>query len=183
MSEPFKRLLAIAALFAAVAGASCATGGASSTSVSLSPGDSVVVQSSDDGFSVVERSQGAASLSDFERALADQSRDNPAAIGENAIVASGNALDASQPIDPSRLKLRLLVIAPHDTVLVIDNGYDRALSYRAIIWVNDQERPTDVCWVLPGHHGYEHWPYLVDRIELLDLRLETWTEGDRVPCR
>jgi hypothetical protein len=163
--------------------ASCATAPAPLAGLSLAPGDSVVMQASDVGFSVVERSHSAVSLSDFERALTDRTRDNPAAMGENTLAASGDALAASQPIDPNRIKLRLLIIPPHDSVLVVDNGYDHALSYRAIIWVNDQAGPTDVCWVLPGHHGYEHWPYLIDRVELLDLKFEAWQEGDRVPCR
>lgn len=68
------------------------------------------------------------------------------------------------------------------SLLVIENGYGRALVYRARITVKGRTTPTDVCLVLNRRRGYEHWPYAIDRIELSALRLVQHDPARPLPC-
>jgi hypothetical protein len=45
-----------------------------------------------------------------------------------------------------------------DSFLVLENGYDHFVRYRAIMHRGESSHPTDVCDVLPGRTGFEHWP-------------------------
>jgi hypothetical protein len=67
-------------------------------------------------------------------------------------------------------------------LLLIENGYDRGLRYRATIYRRGRSEPTDVCVVIPERRGYEHWPYPIDRIELSGLTLFPLREGDPLTC-
>lgn len=92
--------------------------------------------------------------------------------------------DVAMPeITPGRVEIAFVVIGEKDSVLVLLNGYDEALTYRARIKVMTRTGPTDVCLVVPGKRGYEHWPYKIDHIELTDFKLEPWQPGDKVTCR
>jgi hypothetical protein len=89
------------------------------------------------------------------------------------------------PIAPGHLRMSLRDVpgkSPHDRLLVIENGYTKALRYTAELRKGDRTQATDVCWVLPGKRGYEHWPYPFDRIELGTLTLVDWTEANGIPC-
>jgi hypothetical protein len=70
-----------------------------------------------------------------------------------------------------------------DVVLTVENGYQRALTYRAIATVGGRRAPTDVCLVPPSRVMFEHWPYQIDSIELLELEIHDWSPGDPTPCR
>jgi len=176
-----RKVLAIAA-FAALA-ACASTPAAAPSGVSLAPGEGVTVEFDPAGGPrIVARTDRPASLSDRERDMLGGVRDNPAAMGANSVRVAGDGYVASQPVTHNRIEFRLLVVPPHDTVLMIDNGYEQGLIYRAAILVNDRSTPTDVCLVMPSRHGVEHWPYLIDHIELSDLTLRPWRDGDAVPC-
>jgi hypothetical protein len=54
------------------------------------------------------------------------------------------------------------------TVLIIDNGYDRMLQYKADIVGHG---PTDVCQVRPGVPSFENWPSPFLEIDLHDFQL------------
>jgi len=87
------------------------------------------------------------------------------------------------PVPPNEIRVAFRQIGDSDhRLLVIANGYDRALAYRAYVHVNGKDQYTDVCTVPPGRHGFEHWPYAIDRITLVDLRLEPWQEGRQPRC-
>ena len=66
--------------------------------------------------------------------------------------------------------------------MLLENGYDRALVYRARITVAGRTRPTDVCVVLPSNRSSEHWPEAIERIDLSDFELVTWRGARRRPA-
>ncbi len=68
------------------------------------------------------------------------------------------------------------------TILVIENGYPQALTYRAQITHHGKTVPTDVCLVIPQGRGYEDWPYAIDEIVLSDFVLKPWTAANGIPC-
>lgn len=68
------------------------------------------------------------------------------------------------------------------SLLVIANGYDRAFVWRAQIRVAGKMQPTDVCLIMPGKSGVEHWPYAIQSISLTQTRLEPWTPADGIRC-
>lgn len=95
-----------------------------------------------------------------------------------------NSEDHPMPdIVPDKIEIVFVVIGDKDSVLAILNGYDRALVYRAKIAVRGKAGPTDVCLVMPGRRGYEHWPYAIERIELTALTLVDWSPEDGIPCK
>lgn len=86
-------------------------------------------------------------------------------------------------IAPGRIEIVFVVIGDKDSVLLILNGYDQGLTYRATITARGRSAPTDVCLVMPGKRGYEHWPYAIDKVELTALTLVDWSPEDGVPCK
>lgn len=80
-----------------------------------------------------------------------------------------------------RVVVRWIDAGPRQTLMVLDNGYDRAVRYRAAIVVNGRETPTDVCLLLPSKSTYENWPYASEQIALSDFAFVDW-DGGRVPC-
>jgi hypothetical protein len=88
-----------------------------------------------------------------------------------------------EPIPANEVRVRLLSIADRHALLVVENGRNRALAYRARMTVNGQVRHTDVCVVLPRLPSYEHWPHRVERIELSDFRFVPWVPGRAPTCQ
>jgi hypothetical protein len=78
--------------------------------------------------------------------------------------------------------VKLLSVAGEHAMLVLANGYGRAIAYRARITTRGQTRPTDVCIVIPNRHGFEYWPFRIDRLEISDMRFVAWKEGESAPC-
>jgi hypothetical protein len=66
---------------------------------------------------------------------------------------------------------------PGDSLLVLTDGYKQSFRYRAVMHGKERSAATDVCEVLPGKSGTEYWPYVIEWLELSDLRLEPSTEG------
>jgi hypothetical protein len=92
-----------------------------------------------------------------------------------------------EPGPPPRAAIRLVLRdvagkTPHDTLLAIGNGYEGALRYRAVMRRGERSAATDVCLVMPGKPGYEHWPYQIDRLDLTDVRLVPWKQEDGLTC-
>lgn len=106
------------------------------------------------------------------------------AMGEDsASLARGATGIPSDPVPQGQIRVAFRQIGQSDhRLLVISNGYDRALAYRAYIRVKGKDQYTDVCTVMPGMHAFEHWPYAADAITLVDLRLETWRDGQPPRC-
>ena len=90
------------------------------------------------------------------------------------------------PIAGDQLRISLFRLTRRDgaveTLLVLENGYDRALRYRARMIVDGRSQPTDVCTVLPRLRGYEHWPHAIERMELSDFALVGYRPGTPPVC-
>jgi hypothetical protein len=86
------------------------------------------------------------------------------------------------PIVADRVRLRFMLIADRQSALLVENGYDRALVYRARITVGGETRATDVCIVLPNARSSEYWPDAIQRVALTDFRLVDWEEGREAIC-
>jgi hypothetical protein len=153
--------------------------------VSLAAGQEATVQLQ--RRSVVTIRQGEAGpLSEFYRSAITQltggTYEN--AVGPNSAPITSRDISAEPtPIAPDALRF-IFVRVPGQghSVLFVENGYGRAMAYRARIYANGRSAPTDVCVVLPRLRGVEHWPYRIDRIELSQLRLERWREGQPPRC-
>ena len=84
--------------------------------------------------------------------------------------------------EAAKIRVRFTPTPQGHSLLVIENGYDQGLIYRATITARGRTAPTDVCLVMPGKAGVEHWPFEIASIELTDFRLVAWKPGDRAPC-
>jgi hypothetical protein len=89
----------------------------------------------------------------------------------------------SEPPVPGQLRLRFFSIADQHTLLVIENGLQGPIAYRARMTIDGEARATDVCIVPTGVPGVEHWPHPIERIELTDFRYVSWRPGEPVPCQ
>lgn len=150
---------------------------AAAQTVTLAPGEGVSVTSPGPA-PVATRTK--ASLSPFEAAVVRQFEANlfPDAMGANSATVSGDGLPEPEPIAPGRFVAKFMAIGGgRATLLVLENGYDQAIAYRARITVKGKSTPTDVCTVLPGKRGFENWPYAIEKIELSAIALEKYDGG------
>jgi hypothetical protein len=92
-------------------------------------------------------------------------------------------MPAAAPVRENVVRLRFLSIAGQHSLLIVENGYNRALVYRARMTREGRAEPTDVCLVTPRNRSYEHWPHPIEGIAIADLRLVPWRPGDPQPCR
>ena len=105
----------------------------------------------------------------------------------DAPVPEGMPIDAAeglepQPIPRDEVRLRMLSIAGQHTLLVVENGRERALAFRAHMVVDGERRHTDVCVVLPHLPSFEHWSFPIERLELSDFRFILWAPGRNPTC-
>ncbi|MCW3834611.1 hypothetical protein ACFQ1E_03910 [Sphingomonas canadensis] len=112
--------------------------------------------------------------------------DDAAALGPRDPGRTGDAVEAipAPPVAANAVDLRFLWSGDGGTVLIVENGLERAVSYRARI----RERggawqAVPVCFVLAGRRGYERWPFAIDEIELSGFALTDWSPGDPPLCR
>lgn len=157
---------------------------ASAQTVTIRRGEAVTVVVDDQGTRVVDRAD--TTPSDFEGARSAEAErgDYAQATGPNFKVLrqAGSGALAPKPA-PDKIVLRFIRTPGKDqSLLSIQNGYDRALIYRAAMRVGKDSRPTDVCLVMPGKFGVEHWPFAIDALDLSALRLVAWKPGDPVTC-
>ncbi|MEA3034934.1 MAG: hypothetical protein QOH04_693 [Sphingomonadales bacterium] len=158
--------------------------------VTLGRGDSIVVHIAPDGAVSAGAAAVAAPISDFEAAALAQM--NATTLVEDAKVQPPIPLDrgrATRPsVQPGQVRITLRALAPSsarpngEMMLSLENGYDGALRYRAALRNGDRSMPTDVCIVLPHKFGFEHLPYPYERVEISELRVIPWHEGDAVTC-
>jgi len=64
-----------------------------------------------------------------------------------------------------------------ESMLQVENGYDRVFHYRAVIERGDRSMPTTICTVVPHITGFESWPHAIDRLELSSPRFVETTPG------
>jgi hypothetical protein len=91
-------------------------------------------------------------------------------------------MPAIPPIEPHMIRVKFFSIAGQHSLLVMANGYDQAVVYRARITRAGRSGSTDVCLVVPNHYGFEHWPFPIDRLEISEVRFVEWRQGDPQPC-
>jgi|GEM_PF-3274920 len=156
---------------------------AQSQDLVLTAGETVTVRLDQGVVTVVRREP--AQLSALERKWAQESDNGE---HDDAGGPTGKPIqvgpNGAEPVkaDPDTLRFTFAPTSGNGTLLSIANGYDRALSYRATMWLKGKSQATDVCIVMPNRSGLEHWPHPIDRMSLSDLRLVPWQEGDPVPC-
>ena len=87
------------------------------------------------------------------------------------------------PVAPGQIRLTFRRVpasrpgAEDHALLLVLNGYDLSFRYRATMHINGETHPTDVCEVTPHLSVTEHWPYVIDQLDLTDLRLEPRHDG------
>lgn len=148
--------------------------------VLLKPGEAVALASDATGFEAIDR--GAAVLTALDRAAASQIAqepipDAPVPVGK-PLAVPGLEPDA---IAPERVTAKLFALPNGATMLVIENGLDRAIRYHAVIMRGGQLTPTDVCLVPAGKRSYEYWPHTMEGLQL-DRFEPVAYDGGTVPC-
>lgn len=158
---------------------------AQAQTVTLKPGEAVTLVAGDDD-APHEGGRAAIIVSDYEAAVAleFQRGDYDAAVGDNsAVMKDGAAAALAEPVAPGRIVLRFVrPPGKAHALLTVANGLGRAFVYRARMTVDGKTTATDVCLVPPGKGANEYWPNAIERLELSDLRLVRWQEGDRISC-
>ena len=175
---------AFAPLLGALLVAAPATAQEGRPTVSLQPGDAATVRLGPrGGEGSVERNAARWTAYDLAVARHMVGQPIPEAPVETAQALPAENMPAPTPIAPNQIRLRFHAVADRHTVLVIENGYDRAIVYRARMRREGRDQATDVCLVMPGRRSFEHWPHMMDRLDLSDFRVEEWQQGSAVPCR
>jgi hypothetical protein len=176
------RLIALIGLVAMALHTGAAAAGGSAT-VTLAPEEAVTLRADVKGaLAVASRDRAEwtpfdlAVARNFLRGLYDRG------AGPNSIGSLLPGMPDPPAIVPGQVRLRFLLIAGRQAELLLENGYDRALVYRASITVDGQTRPTDVCVVLPHNRSSEHWPHAIQRIDLSDFELVDWEAGRAPTC-
>ena len=147
-------------------------------SVQLVAGETITLSIAGDGVTVVELAP-AQGLSLFEAEALKQMQAQSQTIPEGTGVVPPMPLETvSRPkeLTPATIRMTLRMV-PGDqrearhALLTIENGYGRMLAYRAVMQANGRAAHTDVCDVLAGKPGFEHWPYPFESLQLSDFEL------------
>jgi hypothetical protein len=152
--------------------------------IALVPGEAVTFRI-DQASGAVSPERGRADWQSFDVAVARHLSGIPvpdAPVPFATPLPSGGAMPAEPPVVSGRVRAKLLSIAGQHSLLVLENGYARAIAYRARMTRGGRSAPTDVCVVIPHRHGFEHWPHSIDRLEIYDFRFVEWKAGDPVTC-
>jgi hypothetical protein len=151
--------------------------------LSLTPGESIVIHF-DDGGRIGPPERGTANWTPIDVAAARQLAGATPPDAPVNYTVPVEAPDSVRPeiIPGDLVQIRMFSIAGRHSMLVIENGQRRALIYRARITSNGRSAPTDVCVVPPGQRSFEHWPYLIERLELSDFRFIPWAPGREPTC-
>ena len=152
--------------------------------VTLGSEEAITLRLDESGATLARENPGRAEWTPFDLAVARHlSGLEPPKGPAPAMVLPGDAAMPPAPaVQPGRLRLRFMSIAGRHSILILENGYDRAIVFRARMTRGGETRPTDVCLVTPMRFGFEHWPHPVDRIEISDVHFVPWQPGDPVPC-
>src|SRR5689334_20575165 len=140
--------------------------------VDIAAGETVTLRVGNDGQATVENRGPAGPLSELETAFMQQAVRTAIVPGVKSQPAfSTDTPKPPPPVTPGLLRIRLRAVPPPmskgangDMLLSLENGYEGALRYHAVLHKGDRSQTTDVCIVLPRKQGFEEWPYLFDRI-------------------
>jgi hypothetical protein len=177
----FTRFLFLGALLAAPAAAE-----QRGESISLVPGETVTVMIDDGERPNVTARGPAPPLNEYQRELVRAYRSGAYdyAVGPvSAPVRNSDTQAAPPPIARGGIRITFVALDGGQlSWLTIENGYGRALSYNAVMHGDRRSAHTDVCQVRPGLRGFEWWPHPIARLELSQLRLVPWVEGQPPLC-
>ncbi len=163
-----------------IAAAALVVAAPASAQVTLEPGQGVTVRLAKKGDVSVSDVR-ADELGKYDMSFVEKMRTS-APTGNNIVMGSAAPNIPVPKVQPDRVEITFVVLDGKESVMVLVNGYGEAVSYRASIWRRGRKAPTDVCIVLPGKRGYEHWPYPIERIELTAFTAVPWKDGDPIPC-
>jgi hypothetical protein len=156
--------------------------------VTIGRGDSVIVHVGTDGGFWAAEPTAAPAMNAFEAAALAQMQSTPLTDSQVQPAIPVDHGPTPPSVQSGQVRIMLRAVAPSSAhpkggmLLSLENGYDGALRYRAVLRNGDRSQPTDVCIVIPHKFGFEHWPYPFDRVELSDLRIIPWHAGDAVTC-
>ena len=150
-------------------------------SVVLRPGEKVIVRIRD-GQAIVQQRGPAAPMTKYDLYTAWRAETQEVPPGVKMVppqfITDGEG--PPEPLKPILGQVELTfrqvpgVKGPaSQTALMIANGYNLKLRYRAVIRRNNRSVATDVCEILPTLRGIEHWPYMLDEIEISDIGLDS----------
>lgn len=181
-------MLRLAGLVALIACLAAAPAAAQSlvTQINLNGGEAAMLRFDEGGAPLLVQQGPAGDLAPFAdaaaRDLAGGAYDY--AVGDRYAPMPADKYPEAPSLEPSVVRISFMQ-APtgDDTLLIVENGHDRALHYRVRIAVAGAEpQPSDVCLVKPMGRTFEHWPYRIDRIEIYELSTQGWRDGDPIPC-
>jgi hypothetical protein len=154
------------------------------TTARLVPGEQIMMVIDDGGVPRVTERGPAAPLSPFEAAaIRELLTNHNYAVGPDvAILTENQGLPTPEPVAKGQIRLRFIRLPADHSLLLIENGFERGLRYRAKMARGDKEAATDVCTVIPLKRGYEYWPYRIDRIDLSSFALFPMGPDDRPTC-
>ncbi len=175
------RVFPLAAALAAVAAPALAQ---DRRPIALAPDEAITIRLDENGATLAREEAGRAEWRSHDVAVARHMSGltPPKAPVQASAMPDDPSVPPEDPVQPGRLRLRFLSIAGQHMMLVLENGYDRGIVYRARMTRDGNQTATDVCLVMPMRYSYEHWPHTIERIELSDIRFVPWREGDPNPC-
>lgn len=148
----------------------------------IADGHSVSLQITDSGFSA--SAPAPAEIAPFEAAATNTLwQSGTYKVGSVGTGAGHDGVPETPPIAPNQIKLKMVDYPTGQTLLAVENGYDKALVYHAVMHLGGDTQATTVCLVKPGKRTMEHWPFKIDRLELSGIRLIDWKTGDPTPCQ
>lgn len=153
--------------------------------ISLRPGEAVTILIDDGGGATIAERRRAPAPAAFEKAAVRAYYDGffKGVYGQNSkpFGTDDNFPEAAR-VTPGRIRLTFRALKRGHRLLVVENGYARALAYKAVMKVGKSWRTTDVCRVHPGVHNFEWWPEPVKTISVSRLQLVAWAEGQTPIC-
>jgi hypothetical protein len=152
--------------------------------ISIQPGQTITLQVDGDDTRII--ATGAAPpMNPYEAETAKRMGviELPAEAGPQPAFAFPKGTFTSEPPKPVPGQVRLTFRRVHGqsgdhSLLFLVNGYDLSFRYRAAMHSQGEVQPTDVCEVLAHRPMNEHWPFVIDQLDLTDLRLEPGPTGD-----
>jgi hypothetical protein len=94
----------------------------------------------------------------------------------------GSVVNEPPPAVPGQVRMTFRRVpgprGEEHSLLFVLNGYDLSFRYRATMHTERGTQPTDVCEVRPHISVNEHWPYVIDQLDISNVRLEPRSEGD-----
>jgi hypothetical protein len=161
---------------------------AGAQSIAIHPGEDVTIRF-EGGRAVVAQRGNAGPVTQFEAAVIPNLQLQSKQLPEGTTIAPPQPVyesDIRAP-PPSVTENEVHLIFRHvasldqgqsgDSILSLTNGYGQAFRYRATMHSNGKSAPTDVCEVMPANRGIEHWPYVIEWLDLTELRLEPFKTG------